>query len=290
MANMNPVRRKLAIATWSAPSEGNIFGKLQLDACEVIAYLDWLRAQSGEKVTLTHFIGVAVGRALAKSPGLNGVIRLGSYVPKSTVDIAYLVALEGGANLAKAKVCNIDTKRTEDVACELRQLAEKLHKGEDENFKKSMGPIKFLPTWLIRPIVKITGWLTGVMGVSVPALGLEAYPFGSCVITSVGVFGLDEGFAPFTPFAHVPLLVLIGAVRDMPWVVDGSIQVRPLITVTATIDHRYMDGAQGAVLAKTMRELFANPWQLSGLDGRPAEAPLPALSAKNHTESIVKPE
>lgn len=272
MATMNPVRRKLAIATWSAPSEGNIFGKLVLDTTHVQAYLAWLRNARGEKVTMTHFAGVCVGRALAKSPGLNGVIRFGRYVPKSTVDVGYLVALEGGANLAKAKVCGMDTKGVDEVARELRELAERLHKGKDEAFNKSMGPIKLLPTWLIRPILKITGYLSGVLGLSVPALGIEAYPFGSCVITNVGVFGLDEGFAPFTPFAHTPLLVLLGAVKPAPWVIDNEVVVRPLLTMTATIDHRFMDGAQGAILANTLRELFANPWKLEGLSGPPEGA------------------
>ena len=246
------VRRKLAIATWSAPSEGNIYGKLTLDATEVRAYIAWLRETSGEKVTVTHVVGKAVAQS---------------------VDIAFLVALEGGRNLAKAKVNDFDKKSVVDAAVELRQLAEKLHSGKDESFKKSMGPIKMLPTWIIRPIVKITGYLTAVWGVNVPALGLEAYPFGSAVITNVGVFGLDEGFAPPTPFAHVPLLVLMGAIRKAPWVDEaGELTVREQITITATIDHRFMDGAQGGILAKTIRRIFDNPWSLSGLEGRPEDA------------------
>ncbi|MCA9566612.1 MAG: 2-oxo acid dehydrogenase subunit E2 [Myxococcales bacterium] len=266
---MNPLRRKLAIATWSAPREGNIYGKLDLDVEEVLAYVAWLRERSGEKVTLTHFVGKCVAQALAKSPGLNGVIRLGTYVPRQTVDVAYLVALEEGKNLAKAKICDFDKKSVVDVAVELRQLAEKLYSGNDESFNKSMGPLKFLPTWIIRPLTKVVGYLTGVWGVNIPALGLEAYPFGTCLITNVGVFGLDEGYAPPTPYAHTPLLVLIGAVRDAVVPRDGEIVVRKMLTITATIDHRYMDGAQGAVLAREVRSLFANPWQLEGMDGRP---------------------
>lgn len=267
------VRRKLSIASWSAPSEGNIYGRITLDATEVLAYLDHVRRQSGEKVTLTHFVGKAVAMALADAPGLNGVIRLGSYVQRSSVDIAFLVALEEGKNLAKAKICDYDRKSVAEAGRELRELAEKLYGGKDEAFNKSMGPLVWLPTWIIRPLVKITGYLTGVFGVSIPALGLEAYPFGSCIITNVGVFGLDEGFVPPTPFAHVPLYVLIGALRDMPFVnASGGIEVRKQVTITATIDHRYMDGAQGGVLAKTVRRLFDDPWQLDGLSGRPVDA------------------
>jgi pyruvate dehydrogenase E2 component (dihydrolipoamide acetyltransferase) len=266
------VRRKLAIATWSAPQEGNIYGKLDLDVEEVLAYIAWLRETSGEKVTLTHFVGKCVATALSKAPGLNGVIRLGIYRPRASVDIAYLVALEEGRNLAKAKIRDFDKKSVAEVAKELRELAAKLYSGNDEAFNKTMGPLVWMPTWLIRPVTKIVGYLSGVWGVDVPALGLEAYPFGTCIITNVGVFGLDEGFAPPTPYAHVPVYVLIGAVRDKVVAHEGQPVIRKHVTLCATIDHRYMDGAQGGVLANECRRLFANPWSLEGLDGRPEES------------------
>jgi pyruvate dehydrogenase E2 component (dihydrolipoamide acetyltransferase) len=266
-------RRKLAIATWSDPREGNIYGKLTVDATEALAYLDYLKQTTGEKVTITHLVGKAVGEALKKAPTLNGYIRFGSYVQHETVDIAYLVALEEGANLAKAKVCEVDKKSVADIARELRELAQRLHKGEDEQFKKSQGPIQIFPTWIIRPLVWLTGWLTASLGISMPAFGLESFPFGSCIITNVGMFGLDEGYAPPTPFARVPVYVLVGAIREAPAVLDGQVVVRKQLTLNATIDHRFIDGFQGGILAKVVREVFANPWQLSGLSGAPKALP-----------------
>lgn len=263
-ATPNSVRRKLAISTWTAPSEGNIYGKLTVDMTEALRYIAHVRETSGEKVTVTHLVGKAVAEALARAPGLNGVIRLGRYVPHDDVNISFLVALEEGRNLAKAKVCRMDQKSVVDLAAELRELATRLYSGKDEAFKKSMGPIKLLPTWLVRPLVHTMGYLTGVMGLNVPSLGLEAHPFGACVITNVGVFGLDEGFAPPTPFAHAPVLVLVGAIRDQAVVRDGQVVPRKMMTITATIDHRYIDGAQGGVLAKVVRSVLENPWQLEG--------------------------
>lgn len=269
--NYMTTRRKLAIATWGPPDEGNIFGKLTLDATEALAYLQHIRDTTGEKVTITHLVGKVVGNALAKAPSLNGYIRFGRYVPHEHVNVTYLVALEEGADLAKAKVDDIDKKSIVEVARDLRARAERLRKGEDEAFKKSMGPIKILPTWLIRPILKITGWLTSSLGVNVPALGLEAFPFGSCIVTSVGMFGLDEGFAPFTPFARVPVLVLVGAVKDGVVAVDGVPTVRKQVTITATIDHRFLDGFQGGILAKIVRDQIEDPWRMAGIE-RPAPA------------------
>ncbi|MCB9741633.1 MAG: 2-oxo acid dehydrogenase subunit E2 [Alphaproteobacteria bacterium] len=255
-------RRKLSIASWSAPSEGNIYGKLTVDATAVLDYIEQVRETTGEKVTITHIVGCAIGRALAAAPGLNGRILFGRFLPFETVDIAYLVVLEGGHNLAKAKIHDADKKEPSHIAAELRELAERLRKGKDENFEKGQGPLKLLPTWIIRPLVWATGWLTGALGIELRALGLERFPFGACVITSVGMLGIDEGFAPPTPWARAPAYVLIGAIKEEPAVVDGALVVRPQLTLCATIDHRFVDGFQIGIMARELRAVFANPWSL----------------------------
>jgi pyruvate/2-oxoglutarate dehydrogenase complex dihydrolipoamide acyltransferase (E2) component len=258
----NSVRRKLAIATWNRPMEGNIYGKMVVDAQPALDYIAKKREDNGIKVTITHIVGAAVARALAQAPGLNGKILFGKYYPHKMVDIAFLVSLEDGKNLAKSKIDDADKKPVTTIATELREKVELLRTGKDEAFKKSMGPIKLLPTWLIRPILRVTGWLTASLGIQAKMFGLERYPFGSAVVTSVGMFGLDEGFAPPTPFARCPVFVLVGAVRDAAAVVNGTIVARKEMTVTATIDHRFMDGAQGGTLARVMREVMADPYQL----------------------------
>jgi pyruvate dehydrogenase E2 component (dihydrolipoamide acetyltransferase) len=263
------VRRKLAIASWSAPREGNIYGKLSLEATQALRYIEHLRATSGEHVTITHFVGKAVGMALAACPSLNGRIVWGRFEPHKTVDVAFLVALEGGKNLAKVKVDSVDQITTAQLCASVRSYAERLRAGKDEAFNKSQNPLTWMPTWLIRPVLWVTGWLTGALGVSVPALGLEAFPFGGGIVTSVGMFGLDEGFVPPTPFARVPVYVLIGAIGDTPVVREGEVVIRKMITLTATIDHRFIDGAQGAVLAKTLRACFEAPWTMDGLEACP---------------------
>lgn len=255
-------RRKLAIATWDGPREGNIYGKLTVDAGKAIEWLEGQRQKTGEKVTITHLVGKAIGLALRRESTLNGHIAWGAYVANPTVDIAYLVVMEDGSDLAKVKICDIDKKSIAEVAKELREKATRVRKGQDTEFEKNKGVIRMLPTWLLKPLLNFTGWLTGSLGINLPALGLEAFPFGSAVITSVGMMGLDEGFAPPTPFARVPLLVLVGAVREVPAVKEGQIVIAKQLTITATIDHRFIDGYQGAVLAKAVREVFEHPESL----------------------------
>ncbi|HEX9890317.1 MAG TPA: 2-oxo acid dehydrogenase subunit E2 [Nitriliruptorales bacterium] len=270
-------RRKLAIASWSAPREGNIYARLTVDATEALAYLADVQARTGEKVTITHLVGKAVAEALAQEPTLNGTIKLGRYVPHDSVDVAFLVAMPDGSDLARAKVTGLDRKHVSDVARELREQADKLRSGTDEDWEKSKSVVRALPTWLLSPLVWLTGWLGNSLGLSIKAMGVEPYMFGSAIVTSVGMFGLDEAFVPPTPFARVPLYVLIGAIRDRAVVDGGQVVVRPELTLTATIDHRFIDGFQGAVLARAFRRVFEDPWHLDGnVTTSPEEVEAPA--------------
>jgi len=262
-------RRKLAIATWSRPTEGNIYGRLAVDVTETKRYLAWLRKKSGEKVGITHFVGKAIAEGVKEAPSLNGVIRFSRFKAHDSIDICYLVNMDGGNNLGRVKVTDVDQKDLVEIAQDLKGRAKRLREGDDEAFKKTQDPLGWMPMWLVRPVVWLTGFLTGVLGVSVPALGLEGYPFGTAIVTNVGGMGLDEAYAPPTPFAYCGVLVLVGAVRDRPAVVNGEFVSIPEMNLMVTIDHRLIDGAHLARANKRIKAIFANPWQLSGLDGPP---------------------
>ncbi len=100
---MNSTRRKLAIATWSPPGEGNIYGKLTLNAEPALKYIAEVREATGEKVTMTHFVGKAVAMALANAPGLNGRILWSKFIPHKTVDIDATLTDGCGRELGDSK-------------------------------------------------------------------------------------------------------------------------------------------------------------------------------------------
>ncbi len=274
---MSP-RRKMAIATWSSPREGNIYGKMSIDMTHALKYIDYLRSTSEQKVTITHLIGKACGLALAECPDLNGRIFLGRYIAHKTVDIAFLVSLEGGKDLYKCKVSQIDKKSIVAIARELKEGADQLRQGKDKNIKKSNSLIKILPTWLIRPMLWCIGYFTAAMGLDAKFLGLEKFPFGAAIITSVGMFGIDEGYAPPTPFARVPVYFTIPEIKKKAVVIDDQIVIRPMLDLTVTIDHRFMDGHRGAMIAKLIRKLLESPWLLDGAE-KPTE-----LCRENHID------
>ena len=79
------------------------------------------------------------------------------------------------------------------------------------------------------------------------------------MVTSVGMFGLPHGFAPLAWMYDVPLLVLVGEITERPAVVDGKVIARPTIPITATIDHRYVDGWHVARLMRAFQGYLLAP-------------------------------
>lgn len=50
--------------------------------------------------------------------------------------------------------------------------------------------------------------------------GMKAHEFGTAIITNVGTLGVKDGYAPFPPFAHVPIVACVGMIDKEPRVID----------------------------------------------------------------------
>ncbi|MDH2445196.1 dihydrolipoamide acetyltransferase family protein [Amnibacterium sp. CER49] len=76
-------------------------------------------------------------------------------------------------------------------------------------------------------------------------------------ITNVGVFGVEGG----TPLLNAGegAILAVGAVARRPWEHDGGIALRDVVTLSLTIDHRVLDGEQGALFLAEIGRLLADP-------------------------------
>jgi 2-oxoisovalerate dehydrogenase E2 component (dihydrolipoyl transacylase) len=84
---------------------------------------------------------------------------------------------------------------------------------------------------------------------------------GTITITNVGGFGVETG----TPIINKPecAIVATGLIAPRPWVVDGELAVRQLMTVSVSFDHRIVDGAYAARFLGHLRDLLEEPALLS---------------------------
>ena len=80
---------------------------------------------------------------------------------------------------------------------------------------------------------------------------------GTFSISNLGMMGIDS----FTAVLNPPQagILAVGATVDTPVVVDRRVEVRPIMKISLTCDHRTVDGAVGARFLQTLVEHLQDP-------------------------------
>jgi pyruvate/2-oxoglutarate dehydrogenase complex dihydrolipoamide acyltransferase (E2) component len=249
--------RKVATSTWGWPTDPQIYGRLELDAVPVLEAVGVLRERTGARVTVTTLVTRAIALGLRDNPSINTRLRFGRFVPRESVDVFVIVSAPEG-DLSGVKVRRADEKSAVEIARELEERAIEARAGEGE-LDRAKGMMAATPYFLLRPFLRLSAFLTSDLGRNLKRMGMPKEAFGGAMITSVGMFGIQEGWAPLSPVYRVPIIVLVGEIGEKPWVVDGQISARPVLPILATIDHRWVDGHGIAGMADTFRKYMATP-------------------------------
>ncbi len=79
-------------------------------------------------------------------------------------------------------------------------------------------------------------------------------------ISNLGMYGVDH----FTAIINQPnsAILAISSTKKKPVVVDDEIVIRPMMSVALTLDHRVIDGLEGAKFMQTLRSNIENPLSL----------------------------
>jgi pyruvate dehydrogenase E2 component (dihydrolipoamide acetyltransferase) len=80
---------------------------------------------------------------------------------------------------------------------------------------------------------------------------------GTFTISNLGMFGIERFVAVINP--PQAAILAVGATVDTPVARDGAVEIRPVMTMTLTVDHRAVDGADGADFLRTVKQFVEDP-------------------------------
>jgi pyruvate/2-oxoglutarate dehydrogenase complex dihydrolipoamide acyltransferase (E2) component len=200
--------------------------------------------RAGERLSFTAFLVASLARAI------DGDRRLHAYrdwrgrlVLFDEVDVVTLVESEIDA-VAVPHVIRAANRRTvREIHDEIRRIQAR----PAESVQRS-GPLArlsaltpgFLRRLFFRALRRNPHWLKRTAGTT--------------LVTSVGMFGMGAGWAVGIVPLHTLCLTVGGVVRK-PGVVEGRIEPREVLALTASIDHDIVDGAPAARFARRLREI-----------------------------------
>ena len=88
-------------------------------------------------------------------------------------------------------------------------------------------------------------------------LAAEEFTGGSFTISNLGMFGVREFAAVINPPQGA--ILAVGAGEQRPVVIDGTLSVATMMSVTLSCDHRAVDGAVGAEWLQAFKGFIENP-------------------------------
>jgi pyruvate dehydrogenase E2 component (dihydrolipoamide acetyltransferase) len=167
----------------------------------------------------------------------------------------------GQVDLSALTLRRPETKSLAEIVDEFEVVSKKIKAGRDQEKEKTRRTFQRLPTWLVGPVLDLISFLTYALNLDLSRAGIPRDLFGSAMITNVGSLGLKTAYVPLVPYSRVPLLIAVGAVERKPVVdADGSLRAGQTLGLHATFDHRILDGAHAATMARTVQAIFADPW------------------------------
>lgn len=88
-------------------------------------------------------------------------------------------------------------------------------------------------------------------------LGMDDMRGGTFTITNLGIYGLTN----FSPIINQPELAILGvcAMVNTPVCVGDKIEVRPMMNLCLTADHRVVDGVQAGAFLQRVAEVLEDP-------------------------------
>ncbi|KAI4286163.1 MAG: hypothetical protein L6R38_000145 [Xanthoria sp. 2 TBL-2021] len=88
-------------------------------------------------------------------------------------------------------------------------------------------------------------------------LTIEDMAGGSFTISNGGVFGSLMG----TPIINLPQTAVLGlhAIKEKPVAIDGKVEIRPMMYLALTYDHRLLDGREAVIFLVKVKEYIEDP-------------------------------
>ncbi|MFB6166371.1 MAG: 2-oxo acid dehydrogenase subunit E2 [Haloarculaceae archaeon] len=239
-----PRRRGTVDYMQVAGRRSDVHGLVEVDVTEARRRIRAVADETGTTLSFTAFVASCLGQAIDEHPGVNAYRDWRGRVHVfEDVDVNVLVETAvAGERIGVPHVVRAANRRTlQSIHDEIRAA----QASPDPTGLSRLTELAFrLPGVVRRLAWRLPQWFPGRW----KALA------GTVAVSAVGMYGTGGGWA-IAP-TNYTLQLTVGGIATKPRYVDGELEPRDVLSLTATFDHDVVDGAAAARFVQRLGELL----------------------------------
>jgi pyruvate/2-oxoglutarate dehydrogenase complex dihydrolipoamide acyltransferase (E2) component len=243
---------------------GSAVFRFPIELKRLLRYLENKRQASGIEINVTHVTIKAAAMALQEMPSLNGHICLNRFYRNQSSDVSYLFPLASGG-FTSVVVNSAETKAVDVVSRELLDLVGQANTQREPFVQRRREILGHLPPLIADAAEHIFGFIGSQLGISVPSLGIQGFPFGTCTVVTppaegpemeVDVIGNNGVGQP----TMAPVVISVGGIRvQSGYMKDKQMAARPVLHWSAAVDLRCATFFEAKHFFERLQTLLRDP-------------------------------
>jgi pyruvate/2-oxoglutarate dehydrogenase complex dihydrolipoamide acyltransferase (E2) component len=220
-----------------------IHGLVEFDITQAREAIRQHKVQTGEALSFSAFFLSCLGKAIDLDKQMQAYRNWRNQCilfDEVDVNMLFEVEVDGRKTIRPHILRRVNRKSIREIHDEIRAF---------QNEHASSRESKFIE-WFVR----LPGFVRRLFLWALfknPHLIKEYY--GTVLVTSVGMFGMGNGWG--IPVPNHSLQLTLGGIGEKPGVVDHHIEVRKYLSVTISFDHDVIDGAPAARFIQRLKKL-----------------------------------
>jgi len=249
--------QKIWMTAFDESGDPTLYASIEIDLTNVDNFISEYNQMHPEtKLTYSHFGLMSIARSLRECK-LASKISFDAYSLDRHVDLGLIVDVEG-ANVTALVMNHCDSKSLPDIASFINKKIKmaKTHKIKQINFQnKIMG---FFPSYISKMVMQIGLFMLSDVGIKLYPLTPKQSPRLNAAVSNVSAYKIHDAYSALTAITKLEIIAVMGSPVVRPLVVDGKIQPRKTMIIDLTIDARYINVQQCAILAPRIKECWEN--------------------------------
>lgn len=240
-AHKMSIFRKVALSLWGPGGDPSVYGFLEVDVTEVDI--------QGSPMTV---VIKALAETMRTHKELNSLLRMGRLYYRKHVNISVMVNItdHDRNDLSFATLEDVDKMSLEQIEKSLSKDYQLIRKRKDPRLGFAWRMLNFMPWFMIRLFLRSYSFITHDLNISLNFIKLPKTPFGAVIVTNVGSLGIKKALVPLVPITRAAMLVSIGEISKEARVINDKIEIRNIMHLGCTFDHRFFDGSHAAKMIR----------------------------------------